>query len=428
MLPGIGINVAHQLAHGKELAPILAWAAALSVVLAGITPITFTRALRQRSIIGTLVSVFLFCVCLGFNIANAVGIAAGKRAETVTSREVERGEVERLQWQLGTARESRGALVRDAEGKTATMIRAELASMRQQWQWDSSKRCTDATLSSSRIFCADYKKREGLLDAAAKVEQLNGQIADISAKLAGMHATAGQAADPQASAVNFALAWFGIQAKDGDVGTGLSLWFALAIEAIGSLGPIAFALLLEPAHGRAQDAHHMPKDARPPMGMAEAPGAAQAVTPWAGQPIIAGEPAPPKAQNDDIVDENMACPGVPKNGQDGNASMGSLMGTKDMPMGTPPLPHGQGSVNGQPWAPRPNKVPTECPKGANVVPIRPLPPERPTKAEVERAILETATKQAAADRLGISRRTMGRILEEPARLGAHKPIVDSVRR
>lgn len=247
MLPSIAINAIYLFAHGGELALALSMAAMLSVVLAGITPITFTRSLKAKSAMGLIISSFVFLICLAFNVSNAVGIAASTRAETVTTRTTGSDTVERLKWQLGTARQSRDTLARDAGGKTATMIRADLAALQQKVEWASSKQCTDATIPTSRSFCSDYKSKEGLLDAAARVEDLDRQISDISAKLAGTHAVAGQAADPQASAVNFALSFIGIKAKDGDVGTVLVLLLALVVEAIGSFGAFVFMMLLEPA-------------------------------------------------------------------------------------------------------------------------------------------------------------------------------------
>ncbi len=244
MLPSIGINAIYQFAHAGDLAVALAWAATLSVVLAAISPITFMRSVRCVSATGVLISIFLFAVCSIFNVSNAIGIAAGNRAESITGRETARTIVEGLQWQLGTTIQSRDSLAKEAGGKTAVMVRADLASLQQRVEWASSKQCTDATIPISRAFCADYKTKEGLLDAAARVEDLDRLISEISAKLANAHAVIGQSADPQASTINSALAFFGVKVKDGDVGTGLSLWFALAIEAIGSLGLIAFRMLL----------------------------------------------------------------------------------------------------------------------------------------------------------------------------------------
>jgi hypothetical protein len=339
MLPSIAINAIYLLSHGGELAVALSLAATLSVVLAGITPITFMNSLRAKSAMGLIISSFVFTICLAFNVSNAVGIAASTRAETVTARTTGSDTVERLKWQLGTARQSRDTLARDAGGKTATMIRAELSALQQKIEWASSRQCTDATIPTSRSFCVEYKSKEGLLDAAARVDDLDRQISDISAKLAITHAVAGQAADPQASAVNFALKFVGIKVADGDVGTGLVLLLALVVEAIGSFGAFVFMLLLNPAPA-------------PRSNTAAVEVSAPAPSP---RPKPKGAPR-----------------GAPKRGK------------------------------GQKKAPTPG----QAAGGATILSFE----RRISKDDAEKMLREAGTQRAAAEKLGISPRTLRRIL------------------
>jgi len=247
MMPAAAINAIYQYDRGGPFAIPLAAVAITSIIMAGVTPITFMRSLRNLNAFGVIISAIVFMVSIGFNLSNATGIAAFERDKTVTTRSTASDSMDRLRWQLSTYTNSRTDLAREADGKAAASFLAELAGQRQDASWTATKQCTDATIPTSRMFCAKYKAREAQLAAAQKVEELDVKIDAINRQIDTLHIAPGQVADPQASAVNFALNFLGFKAKDGDVGTGLSLWFALLIEVIASLAATVFQLLLEPS-------------------------------------------------------------------------------------------------------------------------------------------------------------------------------------
>jgi hypothetical protein len=355
MSTGAAINAVYQYDRGGPFALPLAVLAVTSIAMAGITPITFMRSMRGLNAFGMIVSAFVFMVAIGFNFSNATGIAAFERDKTVSTRTAASDSAERLQWQLGTFTKSRTDLAKDAAGKATAVIQAELSGLQQDAAWTATKQCTDATLPASRTFCAGYKSREAQLAAALKVEELDGKIEAINHQLDLMHGVPGQAADPQASAVNFALSFIGIKAKEGDVGTGLSLWLAMLVEVIASLGPVVLQLLFEPSR-------------RPVLATARAAPSA---------PISASAP-------------------------------------KGKPGGAPS--RGKGQKGRAPRVKNDAPKPAPSPRPSNVVDLR---PKDATKKDIPRSVAEQALKEAgtqrdAAAKLGISPRTLRRILTAEA--------------
>jgi hypothetical protein len=170
-------------------------------------------------------------------------------------------------------------MAKAADGKAADVIQAELDGLQQDAAWTSTKGCTDATIPASRAYCAGYKTRQAQLAAARKVADLDGKIEAINRQLDTLHVVPGQAADPQASAVSFALSFIGIHTSDdGQVGKGLSLWFALLIWSFDSLGSAIAKLLLEPAHAPRANAAAVELPAAAPAQRPKPKGAPRGAT------------------------------------------------------------------------------------------------------------------------------------------------------
>jgi hypothetical protein len=250
MAPSMAVNALHQLNHTPgPLAPPLAGAAVLSVLLAGSSPFVMEAAFKQRRFGVLLAALAAFVVCASYNLASAVGAASTSRSETMGARTADNTRVTLLTSQLAQAETSRAALAAASGEQTPGMIDNALSALRNDARWTRSKDCAFATLPDSRTFCIEYARKLAARDAAVKVEELDGQIAALKAQLlTAAGTTAGQAADPQADTIADALALVGTDASAGKIGMGLNLWFALTIEVLGSLGPVVFASMFRLSH------------------------------------------------------------------------------------------------------------------------------------------------------------------------------------
>jgi hypothetical protein len=337
---GLGalVNTRFQLNHNGDA--VMVAIGVFSAISASVSGVALLQAIRKLNVVGIFLTLIAFSISSGYNLQTALGIAANTRSDTVTSRTAASDSAGRLQWALGTYTNNRTEMAKAADGKAADVIQAELDGLQQDVAWTSTKGCTDATVPASRAYCAGYKTRQAQLAAARKVAELDGKIEAINQQLNTLHAVPGQTADPQASAVSFALSFIGIHTSDdGQVGKGLSLWFALLIWSFDSLGSVVAKLLFDPAPAPRSNA--------------------------AAVEISAPAPAPcPKPKD--------ATRGAPKRGA----------GHKK------PSKAGQGAG------------------GATILPFE----RRISKDDAEKMLREAGTQRAAAEKLGISPRTLRRIL------------------
>lgn len=255
--PSASINVVHVLGHTPgALGVPLALASVVSVMLAAASPFAIERAIAGRNVALLAIALLTGAVCLSYNLSVAVGAASTTRSETTGARTAENQKAALLTGQLVQAEKSRVTLASIAQEKTPGVIAAELRGLEQSAAWTSSKQCSDATLPTSRTFCAEHAGRQAALDAAKKVEALDIEIAATKAALLKSGPATGQAADPQSANIAAALSFIGVTVEVGNIGIGLNLWLAVLVEIVGAFGPLVFAAAL-----RREDGTQKPEEA-----------------------------------------------------------------------------------------------------------------------------------------------------------------------
>lgn len=243
MAPSMYANLVHQLAHASpDMAASNAGVSVLTVALAGIAAICARRKAADRSWFLAGVCVVAFICCTSYNITCAIGVSSATRAERAEAITKASGAVASLQRQLDEKLGDRAPLKAKAEGKTAAVLEYDLAEMRANARWTSTKGCTIPTEPESRQLCADYAAKNGAREAAVKAEALDTEIAALRARLdaanASPNAAPGRPADSQVADVAAILEATGYAVASDKVATSLNLQYALILEVLASLGPL----------------------------------------------------------------------------------------------------------------------------------------------------------------------------------------------
>jgi hypothetical protein len=258
--PSIAINASHQWQGGYANAG----AAGLFVVLAAASPFALQAAVRRRDLVLMVISLLTFTVMTAFNLSNALGSAATARAESTGAKAGAAETAKLLRSELSGLESKRKALVEVAGEQTPGMVEAGLKELQQDKRWTASEHCASATGQAQREFCTGYERKAAVFDATRKIEELDGRIRELKGKLAtgngaGSAGAEGAPIDPQAANIAAVAAAAGVHISAERIGTALNVWFALAVEILGSFGPIVFAQLLAGSAAQPQAKHE--KDA-----------------------------------------------------------------------------------------------------------------------------------------------------------------------
>src|SRR5262245_15242731 len=168
--PSVAINMEQQLVLGGSLA--LLAGATLSVLVAAACPIVMHTAWTKRHGGMAATALIFFIVCLGWNLTNAIGAASVARDSFAGGREASSARVAILRNQLSQAQTTRTQLSQTAAGRTPAMIEGEIAGLKHDRRWTSTRECQDATAGASRDFCAGIERLRSQLGAAQRIEDL----------------------------------------------------------------------------------------------------------------------------------------------------------------------------------------------------------------------------------------------------------------
>lgn len=203
-----------------------------------IAPFWIGWAWREGRYVTLCIGALLFVVTLGYSVASGLGFAAQNRAATTGERAAEivsytdkRQERDRLLKRLAALPPS----------PPPEAVEARLEALRGQFRWNSSSRCTNATVPASIAFCARYREAEALLAAARGRAALEAEIDALSERIAAATtATAVRGdADPQVTMLLRILPI--LEANSAELG------LAIAAMALVELGA-TFGFLLSVAH------------------------------------------------------------------------------------------------------------------------------------------------------------------------------------
>lgn len=242
MAPSMAINAVHQFTHTPGLmAYPLAAASVLSVLVAGCAPFAMRRAREEGNASLRRYAAAAFVICVLYNLSSAIGAASMARSDVAGARKTNGAHEAQLQKQLAEAEAERARRAKTAREQTPAEVEAAIALLTREHEqaWRRSKQCVEATRDESLQLCASHAAKKAELDAAKKVEALDLRIDELRRQLlSAPSASSDEPADPQAANIANALGLIGVGAETATVGTILNLLFAVAIEAIGALGPV----------------------------------------------------------------------------------------------------------------------------------------------------------------------------------------------
>jgi len=181
----------------------------------------------------------LFALVAAYGLASALGFASHNREGITASQENLNANFKEHMADLDAA--SRRLKALDAH-RVSGVVEADIARLQKDRLWDSTKGCTEATLTASRDFCKriDGLRAELALAAAdtvltAKIEGLKFNIAQLRAR------GAGREADPQLGEIACAAGLDILRVRSG-----MNWLLAIAVEAVSCFGLFAIAWAREP--------------------------------------------------------------------------------------------------------------------------------------------------------------------------------------
>ncbi|MBU1210175.1 MAG: hypothetical protein KJ587_02755 [Alphaproteobacteria bacterium] len=233
-------------------AQVLGAASSAADLLKCLLPFFIAWSWRARRVVAAASGAALFMFFSGFSLLSAIGFAADTRGQVTEGRAAMRAAYEGMQRDLSAAERRLAALpAHRPAGVTAEDIRAH----QQHRRWQSTKGCTDATETASRVFCAAFFALRSELAAGEERARLENQMAELKNKAQQLRdAGAGQAVDPQVSLLARIFA-----AEQDRVRLALIIVIALLVETGSSLG-----LYLASGHGGMRRAAQRAQSNTPP--------------------------------------------------------------------------------------------------------------------------------------------------------------------
>jgi len=137
----------------------------------------------------------VWVVFAGFSLLSAFGFAAGNRIEAAAQQTALNDQLDRVQGEAAAVRARIAAL---PASRPLAVIEAEIARLRQNPRWQSTRACTDATVPASRTFCAQYFELLGERASAKAAGELKAQLDQLARGEDDLISQgAGRIADPQ---------------------------------------------------------------------------------------------------------------------------------------------------------------------------------------------------------------------------------------
>jgi hypothetical protein len=239
-----------------------------------LVPFFFFAAIRNKMWSQAAASAVVWIVVTSYSLTSALGHAALNRLDTSGQRAVDAASYSSLRADLKRMTDQASWI---PSHRPAPVVQADVDAQKLQRQWAWSKGCSEVTGPQARDFCQKY---QGLLAEKASAEQaktLNGEIAEINAKLAkAKGANAMTEADPQAAVLTKLAALVFPSITVEDMQTVLTIFVAVLLE-IGS----GFGMYVAFSSWRLydRDAPSVPVTAAQPETVASASPAVAAAAP-----------------------------------------------------------------------------------------------------------------------------------------------------
>jgi len=193
------MNIAFLSALGRSDTEcmILGAASGAADILKAVLPLFILWAWRAGRSRFVLPATAVWVVFAGFSLLSAFGFTAGNRIEAAAQQTALNDRLDRVQSEAAAARARIAAL---PASRPVAVIDAEIARLRQNVRWQSTRACTDATVPASRTYCAQYFARVGERASARAADELKAQLDQFARREEDLISQgAGRIADPQSS-------------------------------------------------------------------------------------------------------------------------------------------------------------------------------------------------------------------------------------
>jgi hypothetical protein len=216
---------------------------AVSAFLA-LLPTLVLWAWRERRMVYVALGVPVFLAFGALSLSSAVGFAAKNRGSLSEDRALATAKLGELKHEIEEASAKATAL---GTVKPLAAVQASVHRLEQDWRWEASRSCKDASSGAMRSFCRGYfdlKAEEGRASEADRLEEQIGQLRAEARQLEEQGA--GRQSDDQAAVLAHVL---GLQTVT--VEQGLTFFLAVLVEVGAALG-----LYFATGHMRPREAAH----------------------------------------------------------------------------------------------------------------------------------------------------------------------------
>jgi hypothetical protein len=206
-------------------------------IIKSLLPFFILWAWKNRRFFHVSIGTVLFVGLAGFSLLSALGFSASNRDFMTGNKISITAQFDELGEQIAASKQ---ALNAQPQARAVGIVEQDINAKKQHKRFSSTKGCTDATQTKSRIFCKDYFALKGELAAARERARLSAKIEVLTRKrdhLRGQGATL--QADPQAGLL---AKLTGLKIENTQ--TALIVFIAVLVELAA-----AFGLYLATAHG-----------------------------------------------------------------------------------------------------------------------------------------------------------------------------------
>jgi hypothetical protein len=201
---------------------------AVSVFIAFL-PTLLVWAWRERRYLYIALGVPVFLAFAAFSLSSAVGFAAKNRGSLSDDRALANTRLAGVKHEIADAEEKLKAF---GATKPVAALEAELRRLEQDWRWQSTRACQDATVDASRAFCKSYFDRQGEAATATEAANLETRLVALRSDARRLEEQgAGRVTDNQTSVLADVL---GLSAAK--VERDLMLFLAVLVEVGAALG------------------------------------------------------------------------------------------------------------------------------------------------------------------------------------------------
>jgi hypothetical protein len=180
-------------------------------------------AVARRQVLSSLAAAVVFLSCLTYAVGGSIGYVASLRAQSSAVVVDRAKEVDDLDAAIKRKQEERDRI---GTVTAASVVGKQLEGKRQDWRFSSSERCTKATATASRTFCAELAGLEAEEQKALEAERLDRELAGLSAQRTGYRGTAKvEKGDYQGAMIAHLTQW-----NVSNIQLGLALLFVLVVE------------------------------------------------------------------------------------------------------------------------------------------------------------------------------------------------------